>query len=102
MRITWDPKILRLNEVNRGGMMAADGQQPIFTRNIRNDTGEVSIVLNRLPGSAGVNGTGGLVSLVFQAIEKGATEVKVAEISLRNSQMQPVAAEAPAISVEVQ
>jgi len=102
MRITWDPKVLRLNDASRGGLLAIDGQQPIYTRNIRNDAGEVTIVLNRLPGSSGVSGTGSLVTLVFQAVGKGATEVKVAEVSLRNSQMQPVAVDPPAVPVEVQ
>ena len=102
MRISWDPKVLRLNEVSRGTLLSGDGQQPLFTRNIRNDAGEVSIILNRLPGSAGVSGSGGLVNLVFQAVGKGSTEVKVAEVSLRNSQQQPVAVDAPAVTVNVE
>ena len=94
--------MLRLNEVSRGTLLSGDGQQPLFTRNIRNDAGEVSIILNRLPGSAGVSGSGGLVNLVFQAVGKGSTEVKVAEVSLRNSQQQPVAVDAPAVTVNVE
>ena len=46
-----------------GGRFLAQG-----TENIRNDTGEATITLARLPGSPGVTGTGGLITLTFQAV----------------------------------
>ncbi len=101
LKIKFDPKFLRLTEVTRGAMLAADGQQPIFTRNIQNDTGEAAIVLNRLPGSSGVSGAGTLVTLLFQAVGKGATEVVVIDLNLRNSRMQPVQAAPPALRFEI-
>ena len=39
MQIQFDPRILRLNDVIRGDFLASDGQQPVFTKNIMNDTG---------------------------------------------------------------
>jgi general secretion pathway protein D len=102
MVVKWDPKILRLNDATRGSLLSADGQQPIFQRNIRNDAGEANILLNRLPGTTGVSGSGSLITLVFQAIGKGATQVTLADFSLRNSQMQPVAVNAPAMTVTVE
>lgn len=102
MKITWDPKILRLNEAEKGTLLSGDGQQPMFTRNIRNDAGEASIVLSRLPGAGGVTGSGPLVKLTFQAVGKGTTEVKVVDLNLRTTQMQPVNIEAPTAQVEVQ
>jgi general secretion pathway protein D len=98
MRLKWDPKVLRLNDVSRGALLASDGQQPIFTRNIRNDEGEAVVVLNRAAGAPGVNGSGTLLTLTFQAIGKGSTAVSVLDLSLRNAQMQPVSAQpAPAM-----
>jgi general secretion pathway protein D len=102
MTVRWDPKILRLNEVSRGNLLAADGQQPIFTRNIRNDAGEANILLNRLPGTTGVSGSGTLVTLVFQAVARGTTQVNLAEFNVRNSQMQPIAVAAPVLPVTVE
>jgi general secretion pathway protein D len=102
MRVKWDPKILRLNEAARGTLFNADGQPPVFTRNIRNDEGEATIVLNRAAGAAGVSGTGSLVVLTFQAVGKGATMVTLPEVTLRNSQMQPIATEAPSATVTVE
>lgn len=98
MRLKWDPKVLRLNDVTRGPLLASDGQQPIFTRNIRNDEGEAVVVLNRAAGAPGVSGSGTLLTLTFQAVGKGSTAVSVLDLSLRNAQMQPMTAQpAPAM-----
>ena len=102
MQLSFDPKVLRLNDVIRGNLMAGDGQTPIFSRNIRNDAGEATIVLNRLPGSPGVNGSGGLVTLMFQVVGKGSTDVRITEVTLRNSQMQPLSAAPPVANVTVE
>ena len=76
LRIQFDPKILRLNDVTRGDLLAMDGQQPVFTKNIMNDAGTATIQLSRQPGTAGVNGGGVLVTLNFQTIGRGVTVVK--------------------------
>jgi general secretion pathway protein D len=102
MVVRWDPKILRLNDVTRGNLLSGDGQQPIFTRNIRNEAGEANILLNRLPGTPGVSGSGGLITLVFQAIGKGSTEVTVPSLQLRDSQMQPISVPPPSLPVVVE
>ncbi len=101
LKIKFDPKILRLNEVLLGGLLAGGGQQPIFTRNIRNDSGEADVVLTRLPGAGGASGSGSLVTLVFLAIGKGATQVTLPEVNLRNSQMQPVTAAPPVLNITI-
>jgi len=101
LRVKFDPKFLRLNEVLRGAMLSADGQQPIFTRNIRNDAGEAIVMHSRLPGSSGVSGAGTLVTLVFQTVARGSTQVTLTEASLQNSKMQPLSSSAPSLNVEV-
>lgn len=102
IRFKFDPKALRLNEVERGTFFVANGQPAIFTRNILNDTGDASVILNRMPGSRGVSGTGSLVNLIFQAVAAGTTQVTLSEITVRNSEMQPVAVEPPVLSVTIQ
>jgi hypothetical protein len=101
MRIKYDPKVLRLNEIRPGALFSGDGQQPTFTRDIRNEVGEASWNLNRLPGSSGVSGSGTVAVLTFQVIGKGSTTVTVPEINLRNSQMQPLTTTAPSLTVTV-
>jgi general secretion pathway protein D len=100
--IQFDPKILRLNDVVRGDFLASDGQQPVFTKNIMNDSGTATIQLNRQPGTPGVNGGGVLVTLNFQAIGRGLTVVRLPGFSVRNSKGQPVGGGAPQLTVAVQ
>ena len=102
MKFRFDPKILRLDEVSRGSLLSDDGQQVIFTRNILNDSGTASIVLNRLPGAGGVSGSGALVTLKFQAVAPGAAVVTVPEITVRDSQMRQIAVSAPKLAVTVE
>jgi general secretion pathway protein D len=102
VRVKFDPRALKLIDVQRGSLTAMDGQQPLFTRNIQSDAGEVSINITRLPGTAGVSGSGALATLTFQAVRPGATEIACVDLSLRNSQQQPVAAALPKLAVTIQ
>ena len=69
---------------------------------IRNDTGDASIEVNRVAGAGGVSGTGPLLQFTFTAVGKGTTTVSVTEAALKNSGKQPIAAPAPSVSVTVQ
>ncbi len=69
---------------------------------IRNDTGDASIEVNRVAGAGGVSGTGPLLQFTFTAVGKGTTTVSVTEAALKNSGKQPISAPAPSVSVTVQ
>ncbi len=101
-RVKFDPQALKLIGVERGNLTAIDGQQPMFTRNIQSDAGEVSINIARLPGSGGVSGSGALATLTFQAVGRGPTEIACLDLGLRNSQQQPVPAAPPKLVVTIQ
>jgi hypothetical protein len=102
MLIRWDPKVLLLVDVRPGSLFTGGGQQPVFTRNRRDDAGEVTVQLSRPPGAAGVNGSGDLIRLEFRAVGRGSTQVSVPELNLRNSQSQPVLVAVPSLGVTVQ
>jgi general secretion pathway protein D len=102
MRVKYDPKALKLVSTERGALLARDGQQPLFTRNIQSESGEASIHITRLPGAGGVSGAGALATFTFQALAPGATEIAFAELSARNSQQQPLAYPPPKLAVTIQ
>ena len=58
LQIQFDPKLLRLNDVTPGDYFSRAAPQPIFTKNIQNDTGSATVQLNRPPGAGGVSGSG--------------------------------------------
>ena len=102
MQISFDPKVMRLNDVVRGDFLSNDGQQPVFTKNIMNDSGAATVQLSRQPGTPGVNGAGVLVTLSFQAVGKGSSPVLIPNMVVLNSQGQPVASGSPRMMITVQ
>jgi general secretion pathway protein D len=102
VRIKWDPKVLRLNEITPGELLSRDGQQVTSAKDIRNDAGEAWITMNRPPGGGGMGGTGALATFQFSVIGKGTTNVTVTEAGLKNSQLQAITVALPAAEVAVQ
>jgi general secretion pathway protein D len=101
IQVQFDPKVLHLNDVARGGLFTVDGQQPVFTKNIMNDSGSATIELSRTPGTPGVTASGKLVTLNFQAVGKGTVTVAAPNLVLRNSQGQIVGQGSPQLTVDV-
>ena len=102
VKVRWDPKVLRLEMISPGALLAQDGKIIAPSLDIRNDTGDASIEVTRVAGASGVNGTGPLLQLTFTAVGKGTTTVSVTEAPLRNSARQPIVVQAPSVSVVVQ
>jgi len=101
VRLKWDPKLLRLNQIAPGDFLKQDGQNPPVI-DIRNDTGEATISVSRTPGSAGANGSGVLATLSFIAIGKGSGSVNVVEAPLKDSKQKLISAAVPVLSFTVQ
>lgn len=76
MRLRYDPKVVKLVDVQRGPLLSLDNAQVSLSPYI-GDTGDVTISLSRLPGSGGISGSGALLLLKFQAVAPGQTEVSV-------------------------
>ncbi len=102
IRLQFDPKILRLNDVTAGGLLTSDGKPLLpMSKNIMNDTGEVSVTLSRAPGSGGVSGSGTLVTFVFQAAAKGTATVSLADFALRDSKLQQISGAPAPLTITV-
>ncbi|MBS1856063.1 MAG: tetratricopeptide repeat protein [Acidobacteria bacterium] len=99
--VRFDPKVLRLTDVGRGDFFASGGQTPAFTKNIQNDAGAAIISLSRPPETPGASGSGVLASLIFQAVAPGTTTVTAPNLTVRNTQQQPVFSGSPQMTVTV-
>ncbi len=102
MKLTWDPKILKLTSAVPGVLLAKDGQILKPPADIRNETGQASIPLARLPGAGGVNGAGSLAVLNFVAIGKGSATVAITEVDAKNSKQEHLPASMPQLKVTVE
>jgi general secretion pathway protein D len=102
LRLQFDPKVLRLNDVTPGGLLSSDGKPLLpMSKNIMNDTGEVSVTLSRAPGAGGVSGSGTLVNFVFQAAAKGTATVSLPDFALRDSKLQQISGAPAALTITV-
>ena len=102
VKIKWDPKILRLEKITPGGLLTNDGNVTAPSLDIRNDSGDASVDINRVAGSGGVNGSGPLMQFTFTAVGKGLTTVAVSEANLKDSNQQAISVPAPTLVVAVQ
>lgn len=100
-RVKWNPKVLRLNAITPGQFLSSDGQKVNAPVDIRNDAGEATITLTRLPGAQGVGGAGPLATFAFTAMTPGATNVSVTELTPKNSKQEAIEAAAPSVAVVV-
>jgi general secretion pathway protein D len=101
MQIQFDPKLLRLNDVLLGDFFSKDARQPVFTKNILNDTGVAIIQLNCPPGTPGVGGSGTLVTLNFQAVARGTAVVLIPHLTVRNTKGAIISNSTPQLTVTV-
>ncbi len=101
LQVTFDPKVVKLNDAGRGDFFSSDGQIPLFTKSIQNDAGAAAMNLNRLPDTPGVSGSGVLTTLIFQAVAKGTTTVTVPNLTVRNAQGQVVFSGSPQMTINV-
>jgi general secretion pathway protein D len=102
IKLKFDPKLVHLTSVKQGTLAGSDGQKVNFTENTLNDTGEAIVTLNRMPGSGGVNGGGSLLTLTFQPVGKGAAEISVSDITVRNTQLDTLKLQLPKATVNIQ
>jgi general secretion pathway protein D len=99
--LKFDPQMLRLQEVKAGALLASDGQNTIFTRNILNESGDVTVNLNRPPDTGGVSGSGSLAVFTFQAVKPGQALVTFIDLAARDSKGQPVSQDMPRATVDI-
>ena len=101
LKVKYDPKSLKLAAATAGVFLSTDGQRVNFAYQDSPAAGEVSVILNRLPGVPGLTGAGALLSLTFQTLAQGVTSVAISESSLKNSKLQPVPAQTPGVAIEI-
>lgn len=102
IRLKWDPKVLRLNEVKPGNLFTQGGAVSGPTVDIRNDAGEATVGISRTGAGPALNGTGPILELNFVSVAKGTTRVEVTEANLLNSKTEPIRVAPVSVMVVVQ
>jgi general secretion pathway protein D len=101
MQLQYDPAKLTLINVDSGNYLGHDGQTVALVH--RDDgAGGIAISASRPPGVAGVNGSGQLCVLTFQAKVPGDSIVTVTKAAARDSKQQPLPVTTSGTIVHVQ
>ena len=101
MRIKYDPKKLKLLAATPGAFLSSDGQRVSFSHDDQAAKGEVGIQMSRAAGAPGLTGNGAVLSLTFQTIEAGQTQIGIIDTAMQNSKLQSVPSQKPTVGVEI-
>jgi general secretion pathway protein D len=102
LRVTWDPALLRLNDIAPAELLTRDGGRVTSVKDIRNDMGQATLSVSRPAGSPGISGSGTVATLTFVATGPGSGAVTVAELGLTNTRNQQQSVTLGAVPVAVQ
>jgi Cohesin domain len=100
-QLKFDPAVLRINTVTAGDLVQQTGPPLTPSMNILNESGDATVVVARDPAAPGVSGSGGLITISFQAVGRGTTTVALQQLTLKTTPGQPVATNTPSLTVNV-
>ncbi|MDR3723426.1 MAG: cohesin domain-containing protein [Terracidiphilus sp.] len=99
LQLHYDSTKLALANVVAGDLLSRDGQAVGIVH--RDDNGNLNIVVSRPPNTSGINGSGVVCVLTFQARATGAASLAINRASTVNSTQQPVAASPVQVALEI-
>ena len=77
LNLSFDPSILNLKQVTPGGFVRREGLESSFLQEIDSGSGLCTIAFSSPDITQGVQGTGGIATLVFEAKGKGESQVQI-------------------------
>ncbi len=100
LNMTFDPQVLKLKAIVRGNVLSRLGDNPSVLENIDNASG-TCIVGFTAPLNQSVRGSGNIVTLVFEALAPGESQVAVSSISANSTRGQPVSFDATTSNIRI-
>src|SRR5262249_43137812 len=84
INVGFNPKVLKLMDVENGGFLSNDGKIVALAPRIDNETGEAVVSMTRPPESSGMAGSGDLIHLVFEAVAPGISQISFTQGNVRD------------------
>ena len=101
LRFGFDPKLVRLADITKGTFLQGDGQDLIFSKNIRNEVGQAAVNISRFPGTGGVDGAGLVVTVMIEGVAGGQMTLRVSPAGSRDATGQRLSIAPAQLSVSV-
>ena len=86
LTISYNPEVLKLNTINRGNVIQRLGENPSFLQNIDNGSGTCVVGFTSTNLASGFKGSGNVVTLVFESINSGESEISISGYSANSVQ----------------
>ena len=102
VQLNYDPKLLELVNVSNGGFLSQDGQAVALVHREDSVNGTLTVTATRPPGAGGVSGGGVVVTMTFQAKEKGQTPLTITRGGARDPGMQAITVNGAQASITIQ
>lgn len=103
LRIQYDRERLRLTRIEKGPFLeGADASDIIFSRSIRHANGLAAVNISRFRGAGGADGEGELVSLTFEGLSPGSSQLRVFATAPRDASNTALRVEPLEVEVTVQ
>lgn len=93
LSISYDAQVLKLEKVDRGNVIQRLGENPSFLEHIDNASGTCTVGFTNSKIGSGFKGSGRVVTLVFQPISPGETEIQILNVSANSPAGQSVTLE---------
>ena len=88
--LEYDPQIISIEEAHHGGFLSGGTQDIAMVQRVDKERGQAVISLTRQPNTAGVSGTGTLISVVIRGIARGSSKLSIGQINARDSQQKQI------------
>jgi general secretion pathway protein D len=85
---SYDPQLLAVDDVQHGDFLSGGTQEVAIVQRINKDKGQAGIFTTRQPNTAGINGTGVLLTLMVKRLADGPASLQVMEAGSRNSRQK--------------
>ncbi len=86
LTISYNAEVLKLKTINRGNVIQRLGENPSFLQNIDNASGTCVVGFTSANLASGFKGAGNIVTLVFESINSGESEISISGYSANSVQ----------------
>ena len=82
LRLTYDPRVLRVNGVQEGSFMSQGRAEVTFAHEVDASRGHIDLALTRTGDTTGASGAGLVAAVVFEPVAQGATTLAPTGVGL--------------------
>jgi len=90
MLLQYNPAVISVEEVRRGGFLSGGTQEIAIVQRVDKEHGQAIISATRQPNTPGVNGSGTLLGVVIKALAPGTTNLSIVQVNAKDSQQKPI------------